>query len=194
MSTLRRWTGGPAPLWSCTPPPPRVRKYEVLKVLPGKATELVIVSSALVETRTHQVDRRTQPCTGEQGQCWVDHSHVGSPRYGAWLAVKYPNLIRVWLVRLTAIAVGTEPRLRDKALDLAGLTLRVWRLGNTEWTEMNAKLLTELPRATVLPECPDVRFCLTRMWSADDRSTPIGRAEQGLFQRAHAAQAKGGVA
>lgn len=188
MSGKRRWTGGPAPLWSCPPPPPRVRKYPRLKILPGPATELVIVSSRLEETRTHHIDGRTAPCTGEQGQCWVDHAECGGPRYVAWLAVKFGALEAVHLLPLTPIAVAVEPRLRDAGVDLRGLVLKVWRKGNHERSEMNARLLVDGERVLSLPECPDVRFAVRRMWEADDRPKSGQRATAGILQRAMMAQ------
>lgn len=185
MSGVRRWTGGPAPLWSCPPPPPRVKKYERLLIGPGPGQSLVIVSSALEETRTHFVDRRTVPCTGDQGQCWLDHAQVGKPRYSGWLAVKFPTIRRVYLLPLTPVAVAKEPRLRDRAFDLAGLTLKVSREGNHDRSEMTAGLLLDVPRVTDLPQCPDVRFCLQRMWAAEDRPADKQRAAEGLIARAH---------
>jgi len=188
MSAKRRWTGGPAPLWSCPPPPPRVRKYPRLKILPGPATELVIVCSRLEETRTHHVDGRTAPCTGEQGVCWVDHAEVGGPRYCGWLAVKYRQLEAVHLLPLTPVAVAVEPRLRDHAIDLRGLTLKVWRKGIHERSEMNAVLLVDVERAIRLPEPPDIRFAVQRMWEAEDRPKSTQRSAAGIIARALAAQ------
>lgn len=192
MSGKIRWTGGPAPLWSCTPPPPRVKKYERFKVDPGPGQQLVIVSGHLEETRTHFVDQRTVPCTGDDGTCWVDHRAVGNPRYCGWLAVKLPRVSRVYLLSLTPVAVAIEPRVRDASRDLAGLTLKVWRVGNHDRSEMHAALQLDVPRVAELPPTPDIRFCLERMWAAEDRPVSKARPVAGRMQRAFAAQAKGG--
>ena len=194
MSGKLRWTGGPAPLWSCPPPPPRVKKYDRLKIGVGPATEVVIVSSRLEETRTHYVDARTVPCTGDVETCWVDHRDHGAPRYSAWLAVKFPKINPVWLLSLTPVAIAIEPRLRQQDLDLAGLTLKVWRIGGHERSEMHALLLVDGQRVPNLPTAPDIRFCLQRMWAAEDRPARMRSANPGPVQRAAVAASKGGEA
>jgi len=178
MSAPRRWTGGTAPRWSATPPTPRVKKYERLKIFVAAGETVVVVSSKLEECLTHFVDSRTVPCTGEQGKCWLDHCLVGNPRYAGWLAVKLPTASKVYLLSLTPVAVAIEPRLREPDRDLRGLTLRVWRLGNSERTELHAALKLEVPRVADLPQEPDLRFCLERMWGAKDRPSPI-RSQRG---------------
>jgi hypothetical protein len=192
MSAPRRWTGGPAPQWSATPPPPKVKKFERLKILTGKGETLVIVSNRLEETLTHFVDSRTVPCTGEQGVCWLDHRDVGNGRYAGWLAVKFSNASKVWLVSLTPVAVATEKRLRDPNLDLRGLTIRLSRSGNHERTEMHARLLMDLPRVDVEVDPPDLRYCVERMWAAEDRPPFKPSAGKGIFGRALAAQQAAG--
>jgi hypothetical protein len=187
MSSPRRWTGGVAPLWSVTPPPPRVKKYERLPILPGPGVSVVIVSSRIEETRTHYVDSRTVPCTGDDDQCWLDHRQVGNPRYCGWLAVALPKFTKVWLLSLTKVTVAVESRLRNEALDLRGLTIKVWRTGNHERSELHAALQLDTPRAEKVPECPDVRFCVERMLAGADRAkTPEGKG-LGVFGRAFSA-------
>lgn len=188
MSSPRRWTGGVAPLWSVSPPPPKVKKYERLRILPGPALSVIVVSPRIEETRTHFVDLRTAPCTGADGQCWLDHRVVGNPRYCGWLAVKLSTSSKVWLLSFTPVSVSVEPRLRDAAHDLAGLTLKVWRVGNSERSEMQAKLMLDVPRVENLPECPDVRFCVERMWAGQGAPKQPGGSGSGPMSRAFAAQ------
>lgn len=187
MSSPRRWTGGATPLWSVTPPPPKVKKYDRLKIATGKGETLVIVSSGLQACLTHFVDKRTVPCTGEQDTCWLDHRDVGKPRYAGWLAVQIPNAGRVYLLSLTPVAVSVEPRLQEKDRVLRGLTIRVWRSGNNERTEMHCKLQLDVPRVVELPVEPDLRYCIERMWAAEDRVAREAFKGKGLYGRAFAA-------
>jgi len=186
MSDPRRWTGGVQPLWSVTPPPPRVRKYDRLKIWPGPGETVVIVSNKLDETLTHFVDGRSQPCTHQPGPCIYDHALVGVPRYEGWLAVLTPKNRKVHLLSLTAVAVAVEPRLRDACLDLRGLVLQVWRINESIRGEMHAKLNSDLARVQELPPVPDVRFCVERMWAANDRGDD--RNKKTRFSSAEAAR------
>lgn len=179
MSDPRRWTGGVAPLWSVTPPPPRVRKYDRLKIWPGPGETVVIVSNRLEETLSHYVDGRSQPCTHAPGPCSYDHALVGAPRYEAWLAVLIGSTRKVNLLCLTGVAIATESRLRQPGFDLRGLTLQVWRITSSIRGEMHARLKMDIPRVEQLPPVPDVRFCVERMWAANDRQDDRNKAKPG---------------
>jgi hypothetical protein len=191
VNTPKRWDGRARPRWDYLPPAPKVRKYDRVRVLPGKPQRYVIVSTCVEEIGTHFVDLRTVPCTGEQGACWLDHSQVGKPRYTAWLAVKSLPTHRVYLLPLTAVAVSVEPRLRDSSLNLRGITISVWRTGLTERSEMHAKLHAEIERVDVTSECPDVRFCVERLLEASDRHDNKNRAARGQLQEAYRSLPRG---
>jgi hypothetical protein len=161
-----------------------VRKYERLKVHPGKALDLVILSEQLESLKTHHVDNRTVPCTLDSGKCWLDHALVGKERYGGWLAVKHPLSQTPYLVCLTAVAVAIEPRLKEFKDQLRGLTLKLWRIGNHDRSEMNARLFPELGRATDLQPCPDVRYLVERMMLGDDRHDGANARKYGTMSTA----------
>lgn len=189
MPTTRERAYGVKPCWGATPPPPKVRKYERIRIVNSTPVKLVIVSSQLEELHTHYHERRTVPCTEGAGPCWLDHQLVGKSRYGAWLAVCYPGSIKACLLRLTGCALAVEPRLRDKQLNLRGMTLEVWRQGNHEKEEMQARLLVKEPLAEKLSNPIDVRYAVERMLDADDRQQPYkGKRERGLYASAFAAQ------
>jgi hypothetical protein len=169
MHTPRRWQRQAAPLWDATPPPPRVKKYETLRVTSSTPLDLLIVNDRLEETWTHYVDSRTTFCSGPRSGCWLPHEGTGKPRYGAWLAVQTAKVNVTYLLRLTAVAVTTDDRLRQLAGQLRGMQLRVWRIHNYESAEMHCKLMVDAARIEPKLPSPDVRYCVERMIEADDR-------------------------
>lgn len=190
MPATRSRARTPAPTWGVSPPPPKIRKYDRIRIVNSTPVKLVIVSNHLEELNTHFHERRTVPCTEGAGACWLDHQLVGKPRYGAWLAVCYPNSLKTCLLRLTACALAVEARLRDKCLILRGLELEVWRQGNHEKEEMQCRLYVDRPRAEKLPNPIDVRYAVERMLDADDRAAPYkSKREPGFMASAHAAAA-----
>lgn len=188
MDHARKSARGPAPCWGATPPPPRVRKYDRLNVVNSTVLKLIVVSNQLEELNTHFWERRTVACTEGKEPCRYDHQLTGKPRYGAWLAVAHPGLLKTCLLRLTAVAVGVEPRLRDRRIDLRGMYLEVWRVGSHEQTEMHARLLADVPRAERVPPVIDVRFAVERMLEAESRPEGAKNRNTGMMQRAFAAQ------
>lgn len=160
--------------WDEHPPPAKVRRLERYVVTPGREHQLVIVSSRIVSVRTHYVDGRTQKCTGEQGQCWLDHAKHGNSRWCGWLAVCRPGTGFVELVSLTKIAADSEPRLRDPREDLRGLTLKLRRKGGLMTGEMSAGIDSEKDRVANLPPAPDLKFCINRMLEAPDKDPREG--------------------
>jgi hypothetical protein len=176
-----RHQGHLAPIWGEPPPPPKVRKYERFLVYPGKQPPIIIVSSELHELKTHYVDGRTVLCTQHDGPCWLDHKIVGNFRYGGWLAIRHPSSPKSCLLCLTPVAVTLEPRLRDMRGDLRGLTLHVWREGNHIRSEMQARLLLDVPRVQELAPEPDVKFAVMRMLQAADRPDGVNKQKYGAF-------------
>ena len=166
---VHRWKGQSAPIWGAVPPPPRVRKYERLKIVSRTPTTLIILSDQVEETYTHYVDSRTVFCTGPLEGCWVDHKLHGGPRYGAWLCVELPGITRPYLLRLTAVAVSVDARIREEAGRLRGRYLQVWRVHGHEKSEMAVRVLDERVDGDAISPCPDIRFNVERMLSADDR-------------------------
>jgi hypothetical protein len=176
MAERVRWQRQAAPIWDAQPPPPRTRKYELLRVVGTAPVEVVILNNQLEETWTHYVDRRTVFCTGPHADCWLNHAEVGRPRYGAWLAVRELRNRKTQLLRLTSVAVSVEPRLRSIRGYLRGQKLQVWRVGGYEGSEMHCRLVDDVVEPAVLLPSPDVRFCVERMLAADDRAKdPKGR-------------------
>jgi hypothetical protein len=168
-----------------------MRKYELLHVPNTKIVAVRIVNSRLEEIGTHFVDRRTVPCTGPDGACQFDHRLVGGPRYGGWLSVVFDGKRKTHLLRLTAVAVATEARLRDPKLDLRGLLLNVWRLEGFERSEMQARLFPVDRKVDDLPPAIDLRQAVERMLGAEDRPPEKPAASRGYFGRSADAQ-KGG--
>jgi hypothetical protein len=179
---------GPAPLWGATPPPPKVRKYDRIKVVNSTVLRFVLVNPRLEELNTHYTGRTVVCSETSTSRCWLDHREVGNPRYGAWLAVMYPHTLKVCILRLTAVSLAVEPRLRDQSIDLRGLTCEVWRQGSNEHCELHARLLVERERVEKLPGAIDLRFAVERMLEAEDRKARKDKPAKGLFGAAFAAQ------
>lgn len=191
MTAPRRWHGQAAPVWTASPPPPRVRKYERLRVIGSTPMDLYILSAQLDQTWTHYTDDRTVFCTGPDTGCVFDHSTTGNARYGAWLAVQPFKTNDTYLLRLTSVAVTIEPRLLTLQGHLRGQHLRVWRKHGHEKSEMQCRLMpTPLAPDFLRPEI-DVRFCVERMISADDRADGKNRAKWGHFRAASEAARAG---
>jgi hypothetical protein len=191
MSEPRRWHGQAAPIWGATPPPPRVRKYERLRVIACKPLDLFILNEQLEETWTHFVDDRTVFCTGPHEGCWLDHSTTGNARYGAWLAVQPFGSRDAFLLRLTGTAVTIELRLRELKGHLRGQHLQVWRKHGTEKSEMQCRLMPTPQMPDWLHNAIDVRYCVERMVKADDRPDGRNKPKWGHIRAAAEAQQSG---
>lgn len=192
MADPARWRRQSAPIWGATPPSPRVRKYPTLRVISRDPVQVVILNDQVEETWTHFADGRTVFCTGPDHGCWLDHVAVGKPRYGAWLAVKLLKTRTTHLLRLTAIAVSVEPRLREFRGRLRGLGLSLWRIGGHEASEMHCRLeLVQHDQAGQLVPAPDVRFCVEHMLEASDRPNGARTGKWRPLSDAHAANGGG---
>lgn len=154
-------------------PPQRRQCVPIIEVGPEPLRNLVILSNSLYEVWTHHVVKpgesrgRTKPCTGDNGECWIDHKTT-SMRYQAWLIVKRHNAHEQRMLRLTLNAVYTEPRLREPGRDLRGLSLEVGRINGRSNGPMFAKLDPDSEAACLIADV-DIPSQLLRMWNAPAR-------------------------
>lgn len=188
MTDKIRWPRDKRAVWGVAPPLLAAPFWKRLKIVSDQPEVLVVLSHSMEETKTHFVDGRTQPCTGEHGQCWCSHIDHGAGRYEGWLAVWSAKWNDVFIVSLTKVAVAQEPRLRLPDYDLRGLTLCVARKKAFSRAPMQAWIRGDARHTGHLLAAPDLKVLVERLWSAEDRFDPRrGAKRTSLFETSSAA-------
>src|SRR5947209_18105429 len=101
---------GPAAVWDVPLPEQRVRKWDQRYVVNREGEDVVILSDRVETLCTHFWQGRTRVCSQTpETPCWLDHRETGAPRFAGWIAVSYPGRKKVWLLRLTEVALRHEP-------------------------------------------------------------------------------------
>lgn len=155
--------------WGENPPPPKLRKFDVYHVDPGKVHELVVICSFVESVMTHWMGDRTQKCTGKGDDCWCSHAIYGSPRWQGWLAVCRPKRKVIELVRMTPCAMACDQRFKDSSHVLRGHTIEIYRLNNKSNGEVSARIRDDIPLARDMPLEPNMRLAVERLLAAPDR-------------------------
>lgn len=168
-------------------PTPKRQACLILPIVPAVNHTLTILSNQLFEVWTHHVFKpgatrgRTTACTGEQGQCHIDHTKT-SLRYMAWLCVKRYKVDEQRLIWLTPHAIAVEPRLREAHLDLRGLELEVGRVGprlnGPVWARLNPDhyACTLIGGVEIAPQ-------LERMWNAPPRQLDYKMSLRDIYDK-----------
>lgn len=154
------------PAWDHVPPFQRPLDA-IVRVLPGRRDEYLILSSQITGLWTHYIGpaRRSYPCTGEQGECLYDHRYT-SRRWQGWLAVQKPFERIVRYLCLTATACRDNPRLWETKGGIRGYQLWVGRSGADTQTRMYALLGFEHEDKRKLLAEPNVRNFLVNLFGS----------------------------
>jgi hypothetical protein len=142
--------------------------YDVYRVEPSKAHDLVVLSHVLVDVLVHPVDGRTQPCTGHAETCWLSHAEFAT-RWQGWLFVATPHSSIIRMVTVTPFTVEVEPELLNPARDLRGLELRLWRADKRIRSRLHGAFNRLRRWPEPLPPLPDMLTQLGSLWSAPAR-------------------------
>lgn len=155
--------------WASGPSSQNAKLANILKILPGKPTEVLPLSPFAVGVWTHYVEAadrawgRTLPCTMAGGSCMVDHSRT-SARVQWWMAVQKPGKPMVYYVALTEACVRDFPEIANRKANHRGKTLLLQRAGEDKRSAMQARWSSiEHDQGRLLPE-PDVIAFLFRLW------------------------------
>lgn len=162
MMTQRRIDGV---AWDDQPPPDDGRYIPIISAPAHGNITLTLVSNRIVGAWTHYIAPRTIPCTKGTGDCPCLADQLGS-RWRGYLCAWEPQFGRLYLIELTANAVRTcNVEIADPATQLRGTVVKLYRAAKSK----RAPVCLHVTNATIidphLPEEPDVRAALVRIWS-----------------------------
>lgn len=173
------WQGDPRTIRRGPPPPPLRRPfYPIHKVLGKDPRSFLIVSPSIVDVYVHSVGWRTKPCTGGDGDCWLDHG-IHPPRWQGWIWVLQPRDTQPGLTWLTPELLHYCPAIRKHDGALHGSIMRLWRSSESRDSMLLGQFHDEIPRKEINVEVPDLLEVLAHILAAPDRRGPGQRA--GMF-------------
>jgi hypothetical protein len=152
------------PEWGDSPAHVSAPAATIFKIGGGQAKDFVILSSKVVGVYTHYVGGRTLPCTGKNGDCWIDHRKT-STRWQGWVAVSNLHSVAQWgYLCLTQTAFQRNEYLVGLAENLRGLQLKVGRAGGEKNSLLFCSATGRYALMNRLPAEPDVKAFLMRLW------------------------------
>jgi len=128
----------------------------------GKRASFIILTDKPLMYPTHWVRSRTTPCLAPEN-CEGCNAEV-EIRYKLYVAVYFPSDAQIAVLETTDHGGQTIFAHWQKYGSVRGRKLTVWRSGKKDNSPCNSSISPQPLDITALPESPDVRAYLNRMW------------------------------
>lgn len=142
-------------------PPPSQGFLRIWRPKAGETLRLVALADKIEGTEIHFWEGRSLPCPGPFNHCLACKHR--KPRWEGWLMAFNPHTREIGLA---AITKGARSRCRELqvGIKLRGRRFELERIEGRQEARVELRIGDPFPRRHLLPEAPDTREALARIW------------------------------